>query len=74
MHPSLERILKISGLNQEELAKKIDESPQTVSNWKRRGVSKSGAIKASAQFGVSVNWILQGDEKGQNVEVTKVQG
>lgn len=74
MHPSLQRLLKISGLNQEELAKKIDESPQTVSNWKRRGVSKSGAIKASAEFGVSVNWILQGDEQGQSVEVTKVQG
>ena len=34
MHPSLERLLKVSGLNQEELAKRIDESPQTVSNWK----------------------------------------
>ncbi|MEQ1305147.1 XRE family transcriptional regulator [Acinetobacter radioresistens] len=74
MHPSLERLLKVSGLNQEELAKRIDESPQTVSNWKRRGVSKSGAIKASAEFGVSVSWILDGDESGENVEVSKVQG
>lgn len=74
MHPSLERLLKISGLNQEELAKRIDESPQTVSNWKRRGVSKAGAIKASAEFGVSVSWILSGEEAGERIEASKVQG
>lgn len=74
MHPSLERLLQKSGLNQEDLAKRLDESSQTVSNWKRRGVSKSGAIKASAEFGVSVNWILKGDESGEDVEASRVNG
>ena len=74
MHPSLERLLQKSGLSQEELAKRLDESSQTVSNWKRRGVSKSGAIKASAEFDVSVNWILKGDESGDNIEASRVKG
>lgn len=75
MHASLERLLKVSGgLNQEELARKLDELPQTITNWKRRGVSKSGALKGAALFGVSANWILSGQEDIQKIEVAKVDG
>jgi transposase len=55
MHPSVQRLLEASGKSQEETAKEIDESPQTITNWKKRGVSKAGALKAAAQYGVSAN-------------------
>ena len=52
MHESFERLLEISnGLSQEVIARRIDESPQTLTNWKKRGVSKAGALKAAAEFG-----------------------
>ena len=44
MHESFKRLLEVSnGLSQEEIARRIDESPQTLTNWKKRGVSKAGA-------------------------------
>lgn len=72
MHPSVQRLLEASGKTQEETAKEIDEFPQTITNWKKRGVSKSGALKAAAKYGVSANWILKGEGEKQNSTVTKV--
>ncbi|MNG43674.1 HTH-type transcriptional regulator PrtR [compost metagenome] len=70
---SLERLLKAAGnISQEELARALDESPQTITNWKKRGVSKAGAIKASALFGVSTNWILSGEDKSDLLNASKV--
>lgn len=71
-HPSVIRLLEASGVSQEETAKAIDESPQTITNWKKRGVSKAGALKAAAKFGVSANWILKGDSNKLGVGATKV--
>lgn len=62
-HPSVLRLLEASGMSQEETAKAIDEFPQTITNWKKRGVSKAGALKAAAKFGVAANWILTGEGK-----------
>lgn len=73
MHDSMQRLLDISGMSQEELARKLDELPQTITNWKKRGVSKSGAIKASAAFNVPVNWVLKGEDGGQDLQVAKVR-
>ncbi|RZF53661.1 helix-turn-helix transcriptional regulator [Acinetobacter halotolerans] len=70
-HPSVIRLLEASGVSQEETAKAIDESPQTITNWKKRGVSKAGALKAAAKYAVSANWILKG-EATKNEGVTKV--
>lgn len=72
MHPSLQRLLDLSGKNQEDLARALDESPQTITNWKSRGVSKSGAIKASALFNVSTNWILKGENQPDEFQSAKV--
>lgn len=72
MHPSLERLLNLTGKSQEELARIMEESPQTITNWKSRGVSKSGAIKASALFNVSTNWILKGETRPDEFTVAKV--
>lgn len=72
-HPSVTRLLDASGISQEETAKAIDESPQTITNWKKRGVSKAGALKAAAKFGVSANWILNGAVANKNEsDATKV--
>jgi hypothetical protein len=64
-HDSLRRLLEVAReVAQIEgpaaLAAALIESEQTVTNWGRRGVSKSGAMKAQARFGVSANWILAG--------------
>lgn len=40
------------------LAKAMNESDQTVTNWSKRGVSKAGAIKAQSIFGVSSAHII----------------
>jgi len=71
-HESVVRLLEASGLSQEETAKAMDESPQTITNWKKRGISKSGALKAAASFGVSANWILKGEGEKTNSAVSKV--
>ena len=70
---SLERLLEAAGnISQEELARALDESPQTITNWKKRGVSKAGAIKASAAFGISTNWILSGKDQPDSLNASKV--
>ena len=75
MHDSFKRLLEASnGLSQEEIARRIDESPQTLTNWKKRGVSKSGALKGAAEFGCSANWILKGDIVGVGCDVSRVLG
>jgi phage repressor protein C with HTH and peptisase S24 domain len=63
MHPSMTRVFEASrGLSPTDLAKKLNESPQNIVNWSNRGISKFGAMKASDAFGVSINWILNGEE------------
>lgn len=75
MHPSMSRLYDISGAKQpSDLAAVMIESAQTISNWSKRGVSKAGAIKASALFNVSVNWILLGDDTSDsNIDVISHQ-
>jgi hypothetical protein len=46
-----------------DLADAMDESPQTIHNWSKRGVSKEGALKAEAKYGCSSNWVLTGQDK-----------
>jgi len=45
-----------------DLQVRMDISSGVMSNWKRRGVSKDGAISAEQIFGCSVQWILEGIE------------
>lgn len=39
---------------------RLQVSSASLTNWKQRGVSKEGAIKAEKEFGCSVNWVLTG--------------
>lgn len=45
-------------LGPSELAALLDESPQSMPNWRKRGVSLSGALKAEAIWGVPALYIL----------------
>lgn len=63
MHASMERLYQfvdescqLSG--QSALARRMDESPQTVKNWETRGISEGGALKAQHLFGCNANWLL----------------
>lgn len=40
------------------VARLLNESPQRLNNWERRGVSAPGAIKVAGLLGCSVEWIL----------------
>ena len=51
-----------------DLIVRLDISPQVLTNWKRRGVSKEGAIKAEAEFGCSVQYVLEGVQGGTENE------
>lgn len=45
-----------------DLAEAMGESRQTIGNWKARGVSKAGAIKAEHIFGCPATFILNGEK------------
>jgi len=65
MHPSAERLYlaakELQGIEgQSNLARLLNESPQTVNNWEVRGVSKQGAMNAQQQIGCDANWVRTG--------------
>lgn len=59
LYKAAEELMKIN--SQTKLALVLNESPQTVSNWERRGVSKAGMLKAQELIGVNAAWIMTGD-------------
>jgi phage repressor protein C with HTH and peptisase S24 domain len=71
MHPSVTRLLNYARKKSErtvnvvkdfaELQVRLQVSSATMTNWKKRGVSKEGAISAEQEFGCSVNWVLTGE-------------
>lgn len=74
IHETMARVFEIAGNpSPSELAKLLDELPQTITNWSKRGISKAGAIKVSAKYGVSTQYVLTGKDAGQRVETAKVQ-
>lgn len=70
MHPTAERLFeallaatdqKINGAdNPGDAAKALEQSSATISNWKARGVSKEGRLKAHAKFGINPTWVETG--------------
>lgn len=73
MHESALRLLKCARQATEHLAanqrvvdfatlrERMEVSPQTLTNWKDRGVSKDGALKAESLFGCPAAWVLDGN-------------
>lgn len=68
MHESAKRLLDaardarsvVACSNFGELQKALAVSPARMTNWKARGVSKEGALKAQETLGCSANWVLTG--------------
>lgn len=61
IHETMQRVFEaINTTSPTEIAKKLNTSPQNVQNWINRGISKSGAMSVSQQYGVDINWILTG--------------
>ncbi|HEX7639850.1 MAG TPA: hypothetical protein VF457_15745 [Burkholderiaceae bacterium] len=71
-HPSFTRLMEAARAatagtpnaitTQAALARHMNESDQTIYNWKKRGgVSKEGAIKAERLYGTTADFILQGE-------------
>lgn len=60
-HPTMARIFEQTGLEPSTLASRINASPQNITNWSKRGISKKGAVQVSQEFGLNLGWILTGD-------------
>jgi len=60
-HPSMQRLFAATKMQASELARALNTSPQTITNWSTRGVSKQGALQAGQIFGLDSNYILHGD-------------
>ena len=68
MHASLQRLIALaeSGIKRSPviglsaIANVLGESPQTLNNWKRRGVSAQAAATAAEAFGGTASHILEG--------------
>ena len=71
MHPSVSRLLDYARKKTRGAAHQVDDfaalqvllqaSSATLTNWKRRGMSKEGAIRAERELGCSANWLLTGE-------------
>lgn len=61
MHPSMERLFDAVKKSPSEVAVDLDELPQNITNWSKRGISKSGALKAAAAYGLDANWLIHGE-------------
>lgn len=52
----------VDGFNEPgKLASYLGESPAVLNNWKNRGVSKQGLLKASTIAGINTTWISTGE-------------
>lgn len=61
IHPTMKRVFEKTGKTPTEIANAINASPQSITNWSKRGVSKAGAIDIASKFDLSVDWILTGN-------------
>lgn len=66
MHETMERLyaaaLKIKGVEgQTNVAGLLNDSPQRLANWEKRGVSNRGALKVQRVIGCNSLWIMTGD-------------
>lgn len=65
LHPSAARLLQatksLHGIEKpSDIANALNIPKQHVTNWKKRGVSKEGALAAQAILGISATYLLEG--------------
>lgn len=66
MHPSAQRLYAAAQAlanksGQSNVASLLNESPQTMRNWEKRGVSSAGALSAAKILGCSAVWLSTGE-------------
>lgn len=66
MHPSAARLYEAAHklrktVGQSNVARLLNETPQTVKNWEARGISDGGAIKAEGVIGCRAHWLVKGE-------------
>ncbi|TNV22854.1 helix-turn-helix transcriptional regulator [Buttiauxella sp. B2] len=63
----LNELVKSKGVSKAELARVAGVSPQSVNGWFKRGsISKEAAAKLSAEYDVSLSWLLgEGKQEGE---------
>lgn len=70
MHSSMSRLLNCAReatrgqrgaiTDFKDLGARLGESSAVITNWKSRGISKAGALKAARIFGCSATWLIDG--------------
>lgn len=65
----LARLKSVLGVTSDaELAIALETSPQTVSSWKRRdSIPYALCVELSSSYGVSLDWLLKGEDTGRPV-------
>lgn len=62
-HPSYQRLVHAATnlrnvSTPAAIARTLNISPQTLTNWAKRGVSETGALQAQKDIGCDANWLL----------------
>lgn len=67
MESAFERLLRAAKelkpgviANKSDLAKYLNESPQSITNWQSRGIPKSKLLTVARAFGISAEWLESG--------------
>jgi phage repressor protein C with HTH and peptisase S24 domain len=67
MHETMKRLYQAAKEKEEiegqsDLAKRLNQSPQTLNNWEARGMSKAGILLACKELGIDALWLESGEE------------
>ena len=65
MNKQMERLYKAAkelkhATGQTEVARLLNEAPQTLNNWESRGISQGGMVKAERFIGCYAAWLMDG--------------
>jgi len=76
-HPSYLRLLEVFDLLEipfkaADIARKLNTSDQTITNWKKRGVSKDALIALSDDMGFRIAYVRDGEGKPFHNQYFKV--
>lgn len=76
LHETIERLYRaakdLQGVEgPANVARLLNESPQLINNWERRGMSASGMMRAASVIGCRADWLKTGDGRMVDEGITK---
>lgn len=75
MHDTFKRLMEAAGdVSQADLARRIGESEQTLTNWKTRGVPRSKSIQLASILGVTPTWLETGRTESVEPQIKRATG